>query len=99
MKYNFIHDLEASKGTSLQGYVYTTYDKLVRAFGQPDIGPNASERDGSTCKWSLAFDDSVVVTIYDDNVNYTPKDSYDWRIGGFDVAALTRVQKIVLGLK
>ena len=38
-------------GTSLMGHVTTTYDKLVKTFGMPDLEPG----DKTTCEWHIEF--------------------------------------------
>ncbi|UOF82029.1 hypothetical protein [Caudoviricetes sp.] len=91
---NFEHT-HAISGTSLQGYIETTYKDLVKAFGNPDIGPNVLERDKTTCEWGLLFDDGTVATIYDWKVNYTPTESYYWHIGGKSEKAVDLVTKIL----
>lgn len=97
MKYNFTHVTESEvDGTSLQGYIYTTYFILTRRFGLPDVGPESQEGN-STAVWRLAFEDGVILTIYDEGLGFTPKDAFDWRIGGHDSSAIRRVQEIVLG--
>jgi hypothetical protein len=97
MKYKFTHLTEAEvDGVSLQGYIYTTYSKLLRAFGQPDVGPNAQTDDTISCVWRLGFEDSIVLTIYDEGLGFTPNDEFDWRIGGYDSSVIRRVQDIVL---
>jgi hypothetical protein len=84
-------------GAILQGYIYTTYSKLLRAFGQPDVGPNYRSDDNISCVWRLGFEDSIVLTIYDEGLGFTPNDEFDWKIGGHDSSAIRRVQDIVLG--
>jgi hypothetical protein len=98
MKYKFTHLTEAEvDGASLQGYIYTTYSKLLRAFGQPDVGPNYQSDDKISCVWRLGFEDSIVLTIYDEGLGFTPNGEFDWKIGGHDSSAIRRVQDIVLG--
>jgi hypothetical protein len=98
MKYKFTHLTEAEvSGAILQGYIYTTYSKLLRAFGQPDVGPNYRSDDNISCVWRLGFEDSIVLTIYDEGLGFTPNDEFDWKIGGHDSSAIRRVQDIVLG--
>lgn len=67
-------------GTHLQGYVTTTYAKLVATFGEPN-----SEFDDckSQAEWNLLTDAGDVVTIYDYKMNVIPvEDVTDWHIGG-----------------
>jgi hypothetical protein len=44
----------------------------------------------------LGFEDSIVLTIYDEGLGFTPNDEFDWRIGGYDSSVIRRVQDIVL---
>jgi hypothetical protein len=75
-------------GTSLQGYVTTTYADLVQTFGEPT-------RDGDGYKvdaeWIITFADGVVATIYNykDGRNYCGEDGLaveditEWHVGGY----------------
>ena len=73
--------------TSLQGYVTSTYDDLVRVFGEPQY-----QSDGKvTCEWNSKFADGTVATIYDYKEGTTPKGVYDWHVGGFNNYAVNRV--------
>jgi len=67
--------------------VSTTYDDLVRTFGEPQFS-DLKVLDGgqSTTEWYLETP-SGVVHIYDahpDNLRGRPLGKYAWRIGGFD---------------
>ena len=77
-------------GTSLQGYVYTTYDKIVEVFGNP-----TSSGDKTTCEWDITFDDGTVATIYDWKECQTPKGYYDWHIGGRSKWAVELVTNLI----
>lgn len=80
-------------GTSLMGYVSTTYDTLVEKFGEPtytDCG------DKVNTEWCLEFEvdadngsvgedgniEYVTATIYDWKVDATPYGEYNWHVGG-----------------
>ena len=85
MKFDFINSIDVeTSGTSLLGYVETTYDELVKRFGEPT---SLDENDKINCEWCLKFTknngEEVVATIYDWKVDETPKDLYKWHIGGF----------------
>lgn len=68
-----------SNGTSLKGYIVTTYDKLVKFFGQPKDG----SADGkTTCEWVIEFEDGTVATVHDWKLKSTPKEVYKWSVGG-----------------
>jgi hypothetical protein len=49
-------------GTSLMGHVTTTYDKLVKTFGMPDLEPG----DKTTCEWHIEF------MVYDEDEGEFP---------------------------
>ena len=66
-----------ANGTSLQGYVNTTYATLVALFGNP-MGPG----DKTTAEWILEFNDGTVATVYDWKELDTPMDMYRWHVGG-----------------
>jgi hypothetical protein len=84
----------STNGTSLQGYVWTTYDKLVELLGEPNAGPSG---DGKVnCEWLLDID-GTVCTIYDWKLSSIPKDLYCWHIGGKDETVLDKVEE-ALGL-
>jgi len=79
-------------GTGLVGYVETTYQDLIEAFGLP------YERNGdkTTCEWVLTFGDGQVATIYDWKMPRTPMDKYMWHIGGKDASVVDRIETHVL---
>ena len=82
-------------GTSSQGEVYTDYDTLVAAFGEPTYGPDGDPNEKVTCEWLLEID-GTVVTIYDwKEYGDTPRHYYDWHIGGHDRRAVDRVESII----
>jgi hypothetical protein len=82
-------------GTSLQGRVFTTYSKLIKAFGQPDIGPDEDIDGKVTCEWTMSAEvdgKTVVATIYDwKTYGSTPEYGYDWHVGGEDDRAVLLV--------
>ena len=87
-------DTEASVvGTSLQGYIKTTYDEIVEVFGEPRY---TGGDDKVTTEWDLEFevdDVYVVATIYDWKLGHTPYRTYDWHIGGYSTQAAHVVAK------
>jgi len=76
-----------ANGTSFQGTIATTYDKLVQTFGEPNGGPG----DKTNSEWILKFPDGTIATIYDWKLSQTPKDLYDWHIGGHSKKAVGAV--------
>lgn len=78
---------DAIEGTSLQGFVKTTYAKLTSIFGEPNWGPT----DKTNSEWVLEFSDGTVATIYDWMMDSTPHGEYNWHVGGHSRAALYHV--------
>lgn len=82
-------DTEASAGgTSLMGYIKTTYDEIVEVFGEPRY--TSSGDDKVTAEWNLEFEvggEYVTATIYDWKLGETPFGEYNWHIGGFSAQA------------
>lgn len=86
--------------SSLQGYVRTDYDKLVKVFGKPDYEVDFGDPnlDGKvTCEWALKFSDGTIATIYNYKTGFTPMEEYDWHVGGFNKYAVKRVQECLDG--
>jgi len=86
-------------GTSLQGYISTSFDNLVKAFGKPIYDCDDSY-DKVQVEWALQFEDedgdSVVATIYnwkdyDDGSACKQALEYDWHIGGNSYDAVQAV--------
>ena len=78
-------------GTSLQGYVTTTYAQLAKTFGQPyDYG------DGKTrAEWDIVFEDGTVATVYDWKCYEPIEDVAEWNIGGHDGRAVELVKAVL----
>ena len=86
-------DSFAANGTSLRGYVKTTYTDLVAIFGEPQRGG-----DKTTAEWVVTFGrgkDKVVATIYDWKEYDTPMGEYNWHVGGHDFMASVLVNEVV----
>ena len=84
-------------GTHLQGVVDTSYDNLVKIFGEPHIkGEPGSKVD---VEWAFEFKDGTISTIYNwkDGPCYQRDDGdpvetiTDWHVGGMHKDALTKV--------
>lgn len=71
-------------GTSLKGYVYTTYSRLVEIFGEPTYLPEDSGDGKVNFEWVFEFNGEIF-TIYDWKT-YDPEYSMTqlekWHIGG-----------------
>lgn len=90
MQYNKT-DTKKANGTSLQGYVNTTFDKLNEVFGEP-LYPNSG--DGKViCEWVLEWEDGTISTIYCWKVNQVPMGEYNWHIGGNSQKSVDHVTK------
>ena len=101
MIYTTSKDMDIT-GTSLMGYVHTTYDRLVEVFGEPT---HYESGDGKvTAEWDIEFiddeGDTHKATVYDWK-QYdlgTPNAEYDWNIGGNSGSGVVGfVQDLVLG--
>lgn len=80
-------------GTSLVGYVTTTYATLEKVLGEP-----YTDFDKSTAHWNIQAPDGTVATIYDYKTYSTPVGEYRWHIGGHSERALLLVE-FLLGIK
>ncbi len=91
-KYKVNQKSTSVEGTSLMGHVTTTHSKLVELFGEPKGG----SADGkTTCEWVLEFENGVVGTIHDWKTESTPKELYDWCIGGYSYKILLLLQEVM----
>ncbi len=79
-------------GSHLQGYVTTTYDRLIEVFGQP-----SGDGDGYKVQveWILKFEDGTIATIYDWKEDYKPQLVTEWHIGGFTKRAADLVKEVL----
>lgn len=98
MQFKKTYDSSKAGGTSLQGYVTTTYENLVACFGDPTDGPN-SDIDGKvTCEWIIEFEDGTITTVYDwKTYSGTPMGRYQWHIGGVNRRAEKLIQEALDG--
>ena len=92
--------------THLKGTIKTTYDKLVKTFGEPTF-TDASPYEKVNAQWAMEFkvpftDDTGIedfetdtATVYNWKDGYIPTEVYDWHIGGFDNEAVDCVQKVL----
>lgn len=88
-------NFEAANGTSLKGYVTTTYNKLVEAFGLPQLNNGPSQFDKVTIEWVLRFSDGTIATIYDwkgYGWQPAPDEEYEWHVGGHHASAVALVK-------
>lgn len=78
-------------GTTLCGYVETTYDNIVEHLGEP-IRTNG---DKTNAEWAVEFEDGFVASIYDWKLNNCPKGLYRWHIGGHKMLVVERIGAIL----
>lgn len=81
-----------ANGTCLQGFVTTTYDRLVELFGRGLQGG-----DKTTQEWVVEFSDGAIATIYDWKEYATPTFEYQWHIGGHSAKAVQHVEAALKG--
>jgi len=80
-------------GSSLSGYVTTTYDRLCEVFGEPTYSTGDPYEKVQT-EWVVSIK-GVTATIYNWKTGSTPVDSYNWHIGGFGKGEVDLVQEVV----
>ena len=85
-------------GSSFKGYLTTSYDNLVKNFGEPtslEVSGDGKVR----AEWALKFDNGTIATIYDwkSQPDVELEDITDWHIGGFDYMAVTRLEDYMTG--
>ena len=104
ISYEKCDDIVGGHGTSLQGYVTTTYDKLLAVLGKPTY-TDGDPYEKVNCEWVLDVkavdewdeDDFTyeTVTIYNWKTGYTPTEEYDWHVGGKSFRAQDLVKEIL----
>ena len=82
----------AYRWSSLTGYVTTTFDHIVSVLGPPMRGS-----DKTTAEWFIEDANGLFATIYDWREDSTPKELYEWHVGG-QSALSTALVRDVLGL-
>jgi len=96
-------DMIDFEGVSLQGYVETTYQRLVDIFGDPTIGSDMSD-----AEWVLQFKIPMDTAGYNDDYDFItatiakrgewdedniPDGIYKWHVCGYDDEALECVKE------
>jgi hypothetical protein len=74
------------------GYVETTYNDLVRVFGEPLEG-----FDKTNAEWYIKFPDGVMANVYDYKMDYIPQTVFPWHVGSGSVEAVHRIASLVKG--
>lgn len=77
----------------LVGYITATHAQLLAVLGKP----NLSASDKTTCEWSFKCYDGTEVSVYDWKEADTPRDRYDWHVGGSGPAALDALRRVTGG--
>lgn len=86
-------------GTSLIGYVTTTYDHLVEKLGKPTH--TGDEYDKVQAEWNLSFEREdgrkVIASIYDwkQYEQGVPTSEYKWHVGGHSIDVVLAVQELL----
>ena len=91
-----------TNGTTLQGYVTTTYDKLVEVFGEPTY-TDADPYEKVNCEWTVEAecrddDDERVYkpfSVYSWKYGRIPTEECEWTIGGNDFEAWSIAHDII----
>lgn len=79
-------------GGGRQGFVETTYARLLEVFGEPQAQWPDTEK--TSTEWHIVFDDGTVAAIYDYWYDIQPMlmtGLYNWHIGGYGPEAVARV--------
>lgn len=85
----FVHVGSSSAyGTSYQGVIETTYDRLEYLFGDP-----LRKFGWSDTIWILRFEDDTVATIYNNSDLF--KSAENWSIGGNSIRSVNLVNEII----
>jgi len=96
---NFEKDVNMSM-SSLQGYIKTTYDKLVEVLGEPTY-TDADPYEKVNCEWTVMVpqEDSspVKFSIYNWKDGRIPTEEYEWHIGGYGFEAVSEAHEIING--
>lgn len=87
-------------GTSFQGKVFESFEKLLKVFGSP-LGASADNK--VDVEWEVEMNDGTVATIYNwkDGNAYCgedgtdPVDIVDWHVGGKSKSAAWGIEEIL----
>ena len=94
MNFEKLTDGTEVNGTSLQGFVETTYEELVDIFGEPSLTYTPEELEKTQAEWWLLFSDGTIATIYDwKRYNSPVEGCTEWNIGGMDNDAEFQVKQ------
>lgn len=106
IEYDIVED--GAGGTSYQGSITTTYDRLETLFGKPSYSSGDPYEkvntewiiDGKVYyidQWGEKDWEYVKATVYNWKTGYTPTGEYDWHIGGNSYDAVDFIREILDG--
>ena len=99
MKLNNVSNTLDWSGTSLIGYIKTTYANLVDKLGEPTY--TGYEEDKIQAEWVLSFTSEdgreIIATIYDwkQHEQGVPTGEYAWHVGGRSTDAIIAVSDLL----
>jgi hypothetical protein len=85
-------NIDKVNGTSLKGYMVTTYEALVNKLGNPNRGPSGDKK--TDCEWVVDIDGEVC-TIYNWKTGGIPEGTYRWHIGGHSSNAVKFLEEVM----
>jgi hypothetical protein len=91
--------VECKGGSSLKGYIKTTYPDLVKCFGEPNHGGDGGYK--VSFEWAIEFADGTYATIYDWKLNESERSDvrrgrlYEFHIGGFNSDSVEKVHQAI----
>jgi hypothetical protein len=89
--------VDCKGGSSLKGFIKTTYQELVEIFGHPNHDGDGGYKVGF--EWAIQFSDGTYATIYDWKLSQSERSDvirgrpYEFHIGGFSMDAVNRVHE------
>lgn len=99
-------DMVSVNGTSLQGHLTTTYDRLVEIFGPPQF-TDANPYEKISCEWTVEAEvqdeidsDSTYYknfTVYCWKYGRIPTEECEWYVGGKDFESWSVADDIING--
>ena len=93
--YRILYEPDAMRGTSLQGHLSASYNRLFHLFGEPLQGDDRKV----DVQWIIETD-AGVGTVYNYNLGEQVepvKEITDWHVGGKDAAIYQSIVAIVQG--
>ena len=89
MKFETHSDWELAVNTSLQGYIFNSYDGLKKIFGAPII----SRDEKVECEWVIELDNGDIATIYSWKEPYD--ECHKWHVGGHKNRVVDIIDNII----